>query len=536
MWVGCKIKTPSWGNAIVFGTACIIILNLPPILILHRPFTAWTIAVVVSGFTGSLAGVLFSGYLARRFERFNPMRKVLRQGIFGIGFLVIAILVVWTAFNAVWDAELKSTLAEIKARGEPMTIAEFVPPAVSSENNAAIELNKAFVLMSSNKTNEQYIPGKQRGKLAMNTDALETYWLKMFPKKIVAEEAMKYLDLIDSPEFTEIFNFLNAAALKPGCNFDLRYEDGSEMMIPHLSLFRTTIRLLSLKALAQANKGNITGACDTLMTAAKASNHLRNEPTLVSALVMMACLAITAETMNNITDNYKIPEKDTRNLIVELDQINTTAPLKKVFIGERVCLGQPTFNGLISGNTKYSYERNLLKSMTELRGESTSRSLLLPLYLISKISIKKDYNNYLKIISSFPPVCDKPFYLAKQDIEIIEADVKHIPRYCLIARMLSHNLTAVFKKHAELRTNLEISKIKLGLNIYKGKYAAYPESLEQLKPDILGDIALDELTGKPLTYKKEGEKYILFSDAVQKLEEERNHERELERQNLPTPL
>lgn len=69
MWVGWKIKTPSWGDAIVFGAVCVVMFNLLLILILHRPFTAWAIAVLVSGFSGALAGVLFLGCLAKRFQR-----------------------------------------------------------------------------------------------------------------------------------------------------------------------------------------------------------------------------------------------------------------------------------------------------------------------------------------------------------------------------------------------------------------------------------------------------------------------------------
>lgn len=107
MYVGWKIKTPSWGDAIVFGIACVVILNLLPILILHRPFTARTIAVLVSVFVGALAGVLFFGYLARRLERFNSKRKVLRWGAFCIGFLVVAILVVCIVLNAIWGTNPK---------------------------------------------------------------------------------------------------------------------------------------------------------------------------------------------------------------------------------------------------------------------------------------------------------------------------------------------------------------------------------------------------------------------------------------------
>ena len=73
IWVGWKIKTPSWGDSVVFGMVCIIILNLLPVLILHRPCTAWSIVVLAGGFAGAFSGVLFSGYLARKIQRKKPV-------------------------------------------------------------------------------------------------------------------------------------------------------------------------------------------------------------------------------------------------------------------------------------------------------------------------------------------------------------------------------------------------------------------------------------------------------------------------------
>jgi len=69
MYVGWKIKTPSWGDAIVFGAVCVVIITLLVSLLLHRSITAWTIASLVSVFAGGVAGVLFSGYLARKFQK-----------------------------------------------------------------------------------------------------------------------------------------------------------------------------------------------------------------------------------------------------------------------------------------------------------------------------------------------------------------------------------------------------------------------------------------------------------------------------------
>lgn len=442
------------------------------------------------------------------------MKKALRWIGISLGLVIAVLLVVWAIMNAVWGAELRKTIAGIKAHGEPMTIAEIVPPAVSPDKNAVVELNKAFVLMSGDKPDEQYIPGKQSGKLKANVQTLNDFQSKMSQSS--TEERKKIFDLIDSPEFAEIFDRLNAAALKSGYNQDLKYEDGIAMLISNFGVFRTSVRLLCLKALAQANKGNMAGACDTLMTAIKVSNHLQNEPILISQLVRVACLGMILEALNNISDNFQLPEKDAPNLIAELDKINTTERLKKSLIAERVVFGGTIFDRFISGKYGYEYARGISPN-------AVSRLLY---FIFWKPFIKRDYCEYLRIMFFYPKVCDKPYYSSKEELERIGMDIDHIPFYCQLSRMLVPSLTTIFERNAELQTKLAISKIKLALVIYKGNNPTFPESLEQLQPGILREIPIDELTGTPLTYKREGDKYVLFSAAVQKLEEERKLERE----------
>lgn len=444
------------------------------------------------------------------------LKKILVWGGISLGFIIAVLLLTWAIMNVVWGAELRKTIAEIKARGEPMTIAEIVPAYVPPEKNAVVELNKAFSLMCGDKPDERYIPFKQ-GKLKESVRALNDFQPKM--KQASAEETKKNLELVDSPEFMEIFNLLNTVALKPGCNFDLKYEDGFAILFPRLGLVKTSARLQCLKALSLANKGNIAGACDMLITAIKVSNHIQNEPTLVNYLVSVACFSITTEALNNIADNFQIPEENAKTFITELDKINTTEPLKKSLIAERVCLGQTIFNGPISGKYGYNYCNTMLEGIPRLA------------YFIVKIFIKKDYYEYLRIMGAYPKACDRPYYLSREsELKRIETGIGRIPRYCLFSRVFVLHLTEIIKNNAELQTKLAISKIKLALIIYKGNHAAFPENLEQLKPEILREIPIDELTGNPLTYKKEGEKYVLFSAAVQKLEEEREREREADRE------
>ena len=54
----------------------------------------------------------------------------------------------------------------------------------------------------------------------------------------------------------------------------------------------------------------------------------------------------------------------------------------------------------------------------------------------------------------------------------------------------------------------------LALELYKRENGQYPESLNSLVPEYLQAVPSDPFTTKPLIYRKEGNKYILYSCGV----------------------
>ena len=61
---------------------------------------------------------------------------------------------------------------------------------------------------------------------------------------------------------------------------------------------------------------------------------------------------------------------------------------------------------------------------------------------------------------------------------------------------------------------VEVCRVGLALQIYKGRHGKYPERLEELAPDILSVIPVDPFTGKSLIYKPGGEGFLLYSVGV----------------------
>jgi hypothetical protein len=84
----------------------------------------------------------------------------------------------------------------------------------------------------------------------------------------------------------------------------------------------------------------------------------------------------------------------------------------------------------------------------------------------------------------------------------------------LSGMMLSLFLPAVSAAiSAEDRANmmLELTRVAAALAVYRAERGTYPEKLDELLPDVLGELPVDVYHGKPLIYKRLADGFLLYS-------------------------
>lgn len=90
------------------------------------------------------------------------------------------------------------------------------------------------------------------------------------------------------------------------------------------------------------------------------------------------------------------------------------------------------------------------------------------------------------------------------------------------ARALSNRTRHVFNKVTETATMLQRThditvqrmrtlQIAYAIAIYRREHGRFPAKLNDLAPDILGEVPNDLFTGKPLAYRAQGEGFLLYS-------------------------
>ncbi|MCK4904907.1 hypothetical protein KAS42_01500 [bacterium] len=400
------------------------------------------------------------------------------------GSLIALIIVVNIILNIVFGIQLRNKLAELKSQGKPITIAEIVPAPVPDEENAALFYNKAFALMEpeegrQTEMNRTIREIKSYSNISQWTDE---------QRKVIPE-------LIKSRDAQYICELLEEGSRKPECNFNREYEKGIDMLLPNLSSMRDASRLLCVKALLEAESGDMAKAFDTLLVGLKFSNHLKDEPILISQLVRTACDGIIIECIKNIADSKGIAPEQATLIINEFSTHKSIEPFIKSMDGERVAFGGWGFEKILNGKMLLAGIGRMNDSEYSLV-EKIFSTLILPLY---KPILKKDYIYYLTLMSNVRDSYNLPYYEYK-----ISADqqIDQLPRYCILTKLLLPALGRVRRIAAEYQANIDVCRIGLALKIYKAKNGTYPETLSKLAPEFLSGISTDPFSGKSLIYSR----------------------------------
>lgn len=410
------------------------------------------------------------------------------------GGLIGLIIVVHIVLNIIFSVQLNNKFAELKSQGRPMTIAEVVPPPVPDGENAAVLYNKAFVLMTSGEGGNPYIPNKEGGTENNVINAIRDI-KSPYISEWTDEQRREIPRLVDSKQMQDIYKFLEEGSQKPKCRFNREYEKGPAMIFPELNPMRDAVRFLCIKALLEAESGKTAEAFDTLLIGLKISNHLKDEPILISQLVRIACDGMIIDHIKIISDSKVIPVEKATLIMNELSVHQGVEPFIKCMDGERVAFGMFAFEEILQGKM--------------LAGDTGGWILIKhPLVIFAKPIFKKDFVCYLTLMSKMRFSYDFSSYKVTKDNLIDE----QIPRYCIFTNMFMPALNRVRENAAKYQANIDVCRVGLALKLYKAKNGNYPEGLESLvSANLLREVPIDPFSGKGLVYSRYVGGFKLYS-------------------------
>ena len=418
----------------------------------------------------------------------KPLKILSRIGVVLL-IVVAVVLVVRAVLNFTEGRALARALAELKAKGIPLTAQELAPPCPDEDNGA--RLWRAFEITVT-------IPGRRTGVPPRLTPRdkevrglISRAWTDFTAGKPLAPaDRVALKDVILQNE--KPLELVAEMGDKP-C---FLYRDPSQSLVESLlpdplQMIQTT-KLLFFSSLFSAEDGDVSGAITKLVTGLKFTPLMAREGTLIAFLISLADTRILSQALGEVCSGKALEDADLTRLMSMQDPSPWRERLAAAFRGERVLFIEATegdFKDLYEGA---SWLRNL--------GFWTVRPLL-----------KRDMRQALPSFEFLETQAKIPYYQSRDVLRARDLQIKERPWYAFLSKMLLGNSESAFMKEAMIEAIMLTSRAGLACRLYRSRTGGYPESLEELVPGILTEVPIDPFTGKPLVYRREGDGFIVYS-------------------------
>ena len=243
---------------------------------------------------------------------------------------------------------------QLRAAGEKLDFNEVIPPHTDPDKNGAALIAQAFssmpypsagiLLTNRPSTMKMVAPGKamvgwqQPDIISEDSQPATNSWADLDAELLAESPAV---------------DFLQQASERPQINFELDYEQGFTLQLPHLSRMKQASFLLSASAMSHLRRGDSAMAATNLQTALLIIENWKDEPLLISQLVRIAMAQIIVNAQWEFLQSSNVTEPQLALLQRDWANLQMVQPMEKSLVMERVW-GVRTIEQLRTSNSPSS--------------------------------------------------------------------------------------------------------------------------------------------------------------------------------------
>jgi hypothetical protein len=430
----------------------------------------------------------------------------------------------------------KAYIAELKAKGEPMELAQVLPPSVPPEQNGAdtfrdatalLEVDKSLPATSSYSAMKMVAPGKAmicwqqadaRGAEATNS------WEEV--AAAVAQNA-------------KAFVLLQQIIEKPIFDFQIAYEQGvADLNFDHLCLAQSkrAAQRLSTAALCDLHRGDTISAVQNLRAMIALTKATREERLIISELVRMAIASIALTVNWEMLQATNLNDGQLAALQRDWMSLEFIRPEENALAMERVT-GEITL-------AKWRSSKAKLEKYLE-KGKVAQENIGIPqngIYALAKARVKSElflwrywwsypdelrsHKGYGVLLNTMRQVETNGSFLealSAQNAALDQLGISKLNNSFVsilsgktdFHSMLSESivtLAGVARKVMRVETAKQMVVNAIALKRYQLKHGNYPPNLDSLVPEFMTTIPTDPVDGKPLHYRLKADgTFLLYS-------------------------
>lgn len=316
---------------------------------------------------------------------------------------------------------------------------------------------------------------------------------KKYPHRDLSEwsaaDRTQALQYLSDPMIAQAITLFRQGALRPTAVFLRKYK-GFSTELNELIFQRQLFLLLAMKCSAYALDGHAADGYPLILDGLKALKQFEPEPFLITQLHDWSNLFLLTQTMNRLLPSG-IDNATARSLLAALSNLDIRHGMNQCMQGEILVLND-FYGEIMAGNTETAK-----MGIKAYPGMTCGPLLYWDCYYLQSRQLE------LKALLA------KPFWEIQDKLEPLWTAKS--PWCFPVAQMWERSLVSMGQRLARTESNLAAARLSLALHLYKNRNGTFPEKLEQLAPDILKEIPIDPINGKPFEYRRQGQNIIVSS-------------------------
>ena len=407
---------------------------------------------------------------------------------------------------------------EWEAKGEKFDWQAFVPPAVPNDQNfftAPIFTNmlngKIAMTPDGNDGGPDFHPDASQSGYAIyrmqitDLQAWQNYYRhrtnteKMGSFPIAPEPQTPAKDVLFAlSKYDSAVEELRQASQRPYASVPLNYADGfdsASTLLPPLAELKRCTQLLRLRAVAELADGQNAKALDDEKLLLYLNNSLHDSPFLISHLVRIAIVSIGIQPIWEGLAEHKWSDEQLVVLDAELAKIDFLADYEFAMRGERAFA--------IAEFENQRHTREMISSTGGTNGPITNKLTLAPsaFFYQNELAFARMHQQWILPLVDTNSRIVSPEAMQRVDATV-HAEMKHYSLYKAQALMVVPALDTAAKRFASAQASVDLARVACALERYRLAHGQYPETLDALAPQFIGNLPHDIINGQPLHYRR----------------------------------
>jgi hypothetical protein len=418
----------------------------------------------------------------------TPARRHILRALAALAVAVVLLALVARVIWGVLEARrLDDQIDRIHAAGLPMTFEqlEAAIPEPPPADDAAPLYESAFTLIAK-----------------LDPNALDKTW-QAYRTALDASPASRPADQTAGDANRLLANaasaldLLDRAAQRPGCSYTVGLDHGIQSCLPGLSRVRSTVKLLSLRALVLASKDHGDQAVNSVISLLQCRRVLRRQPAVLCSLVEIVLVNMAVRDAARTLEIAHPSDPALTRLQHALLAADQPRPLERMMIGEQVYCLQMMRDLIPDGEAA-----KMLKATGAALPERWP-----PGGWFRRPRMQHEAAGMLRDSTEWIRIARLPLPEAMEALRAGAPATSHLGRVTAPSLLRASEMVA--RSVAELRS----AAVAVAIERYRRAHAAVPASLTALVPDVIASLPKDPYTGNDLSYRHTADRFVVYSVA-----------------------